>query len=518
MFKPYQISLLVILFVLIHALLLLPYGSPGNAALAQERPPINTAILDAEIVGGQAADPGEYPWQAMLLDQDGRFACGGTLIDPQWILTASHCTDGTAITTIVLGAHQRAAAAESSRQTIPVDQIIPHPAYNNSTFDNDIALIRLSRPALLNQRVALIAPIGADQAALISAGTVAVVTGWGTTSEGGNLATALQEVAVPLVSHSACSAAYASELSVNMFCAGLRAGGKDSCQGDSGGPLIVPDSTTPAGWQVAGIVSWGNGCARAGYYGVYTNVINYSSWISQQLEASTSDPAPTAPVPDSAINNGDFEAGNSGGWTQKSTQGYPLIVETLPLPPLSGRYAAWLGGADSERSQLTQTVLLPNLEQLYLIFAQQIQSDEMGCGSDSAKIFLNGKRLLTRDLCQATTTSTWETIVIDITRYAGQRSNIQFYVETDAHAPSSWLIDNVYVTTAPDSAAIDQILTPEDIADPLAAENEAPQEEGASDPLEETIEEEIVVEAPEEALPTEEMAPSQPLYLPIVQH
>jgi hypothetical protein len=509
---------LIILFVLIHALVLLPYGSPGNAAFAQERPPINTAILDAEIVGGQAADPGEYPWQAMLLDQDGRFACGGTLIDPQWILTASHCTDGTTITTIVLGAHQRTATAESSRQTIPVDQIIRHPAYNNSTFDNDIALIHLSRPAQLNQRVALIAPIAADQAALVSAGTVAIVTGWGTTSEGGSLATALQEVAVPLVSHSLCSAAYANDLSVNMLCAGLRAGGKDSCQGDSGGPLIVPDSTTPAGWQVAGIVSWGNGCARAGYYGVYTNVINYTGWISQQLKASVPDPAPTAPAPDGAINNGDFEAGNSGGWMQNSTQGYPLIVETLPLPALSGRYAAWLGGADSERSRLTQALLLPNPEQLYLVFAQQIQSDEGRCGSDSAKIFLNGKRLLTRDLCQATATTTWENIVIDITRYAGQRSNIQFYVNTDVHAPSSWLIDNVYITAAPDSAAIDQILAPEDIADPLAAENEAPQEEGASDTVEETIEEELVVEAPEEAPAADDVEPSQPLYLPIVQH
>ena len=59
-----------------------------------------------------------------------------------------------------------------------------------------------------------------------------------------------------------------------MICAGLEEGGKDSCQGDSGGPLV-------SGNVLAGIVSWGYGCAVAGYPGVYTEVAHFSNWINQ---------------------------------------------------------------------------------------------------------------------------------------------------------------------------------------------------------------------------------------------
>ncbi len=100
-------------------------------------------------------------------------------------------------------------------------------------------------------------------------------------SEGGSLSDVLQEVEVPLVSNTACNAADVlnGAVTANMLCAGLLdAGGLDSCQGDSGGPLVVPDGQD--GWRLAGIVSWGIGCAQPQQPGVYTRVSQFTGFIT----------------------------------------------------------------------------------------------------------------------------------------------------------------------------------------------------------------------------------------------
>jgi secreted trypsin-like serine protease len=94
----------------------------------------------------------------------------------------------------------------------------------------------------------------------------------------------LQQVQVPIVSLSDCKESYGSEITARMICAGLPAGGKDSCQGDSGGPLIVRDSQ--GRWQVlAGIVSWGEGCALPGFFGVYSRVAVLRKWLIDTMAA-----------------------------------------------------------------------------------------------------------------------------------------------------------------------------------------------------------------------------------------
>jgi hypothetical protein len=107
------------------------------------------------------------------------------------------------------------------------------------------------------------------------AGTLCVVSGWGTLTPGGSLPTQLQAVEVPIVSWAACNSAYAQYggITVNMICAGVPEGGKDACQGDSGCPLVC------AG-QLVGIVSWGLSCALPDYPGVYSNVAPLKSWVT----------------------------------------------------------------------------------------------------------------------------------------------------------------------------------------------------------------------------------------------
>lgn len=110
-----------------------------------------------------------------------------------------------------------------------------------------------------------------------------IVTGWGATSENGQISVNLQEVTVPIMSNVDCKkTGYGqSRITDNMMCAGFPEGKKDSCQGDSGGPMHVIDSEMKleSVHQIAGIVSWGEGCAKPNYPGVYTRVNRFRTWL-----------------------------------------------------------------------------------------------------------------------------------------------------------------------------------------------------------------------------------------------
>lgn len=125
----------------------------------------------------------------------------------------------------------------------------------------------------LNLAPAGVATIGMPvQSAGTAVGTNARVSGWGATSEGGPGSATLLAVYKPVVSNAACNAAYNGGITDGMICAGVPEGGRDACQGDSGGPLT-------AGNIVIGIVSWGQGCARPNFFGVYARVAHYRNWI-----------------------------------------------------------------------------------------------------------------------------------------------------------------------------------------------------------------------------------------------
>ena len=232
------------------------------------------------IVGGTNASVGEYPYAAYL---DGTvYSCGGTLIAPEWVLTAGHriALYSPTVGPAIPAAHITATVGrtdlnnESQGQESIAAAAIMHPLYAGGLVPQfDIALLRLAQPIEGYQTMKV---VGADEDATWKPGTQSTIIGWGATKEGGDVSDVLKEAQVPILSDADCANAYrvAGPVSdynaMNMICAGyLGRGGTDTCQGDSGGPLLVP---TTLGFRQAGVTSWGYGCADPDYPGVYSRL------------------------------------------------------------------------------------------------------------------------------------------------------------------------------------------------------------------------------------------------------
>jgi secreted trypsin-like serine protease len=241
----------------------------------------------SRIVGGQVTDIKQWPWQVQLSLDGG--LCGGSLIRPDWVLTAAHCFVGD-------GGGKPPTAEKIARYKVfsggnvlgegelrRVKRVVLHPKYNGVVYGFDAALIQLAEPyAIRPKQMVALSTAGLDEA-FLPPKTCATVTGWGTTSAGGKVSQRLQQVTMPMVSQPVCNAAYQklfkgqAEITNGQLCAGAAAGGKDSCQGDSGGPLVVQGG--PTGWVQVGVVSYGKGCGDADFYGIYTKVSSVKDWV-----------------------------------------------------------------------------------------------------------------------------------------------------------------------------------------------------------------------------------------------
>lgn len=257
-----------------------------TAAPAADTPGTTRSGITPKIVGGTTAVAGDWPWMAAIIHSDatnyyyGQF-CGGALIAESWVLTAAHCVyDNTAQkwkapaeVDVVMGLHN---LMLDSGDRIDVKQVVGHPDYNPTTFDNDLALLELVRPSSA-QPLPLMDDAGNDLN-----GYQAVIIGWGDTdpSASSSYPAELQQVTVPVVSNTACAAQYPGMISDTMLCAGYVAGGKDSCGGDSGGPLMVQ---IDGHWYHAGIVSWADGCAQPNAYGVNTRTSEFVDFIGSYV-------------------------------------------------------------------------------------------------------------------------------------------------------------------------------------------------------------------------------------------
>ncbi|XP_054265999.1 trypsin-1-like [Macrosteles quadrilineatus] len=234
------------------------------------------------IVGGEEAESHEFPWIVLLSYRD-KFYCGGTLITSKHVLTAAHCTQQIRKehVKVTVGEHNR--SDNDTAQIRRVVKMTPHKQFSLATFNHDIAVLELDKPVTFSDNAIKPACLPlTDEEDYI--GRAATVAGWGRLAERKKTSDSLQKVAVPIIPLEECRGkGYPrTKITDNMICAGYPEGKKDACQGDSGGPLHALDANNVT--EVIGIVSWGRGCARPNYPGVYTRVAKYMDWINERLD------------------------------------------------------------------------------------------------------------------------------------------------------------------------------------------------------------------------------------------
>ncbi|XP_029986364.1 coagulation factor VII, partial [Sphaeramia orbicularis] len=234
------------------------------------------------VINGHICPKGHCPWQA-LLSENHQYICGAIVLSPRWMLTAAHCVSSkpSAVFHVTVGEHDRN-QDEKTEQKRRVDRVLIHPGYNQSSSDSDLALLRLYHPVKLGRYVVPICLPARNSTATRTLATVrlSTVSGWGRLAVHGSASDLLQRLEIPRVPLQECRLHTRLNITRNMLCAGVKAGGKDSCEGDSGGPLVTKYRKT---WFLTGVVSWGKGCAHANMYGVYTKVSNFLSWIERTM-------------------------------------------------------------------------------------------------------------------------------------------------------------------------------------------------------------------------------------------
>uniref|UniRef100_A0A8C2SMU2 Acrosin n=2 Tax=Coturnix japonica TaxID=93934 RepID=A0A8C2SMU2_COTJA len=246
------------------------------------------------VVGGSAARHGNWPWIVSI--QNYRFPgtghmCGGSLITPQWVLSAAHCFEEPSHlwdSRVVIGANDLTRLGQEV-EVHSIRRAFIHKYFNNRTMVNDVALLELDRPVHCSYYIQLACV--PDFSLRVSELTECYVAGWGHTelrsAAPAKAADVLQEARVHLIDLQICNSSrwYGGAVHSHNICAGYPQGGIDTCQGDSGGPLMCRDRSADFFW-VIGVTSWGRGCGRAQQPGIYASTQHFYNWILTQLRAS----------------------------------------------------------------------------------------------------------------------------------------------------------------------------------------------------------------------------------------
>ncbi|XP_077118333.1 tissue-type plasminogen activator [Ranitomeya variabilis] len=243
-----------------------------------------------KIAGGRSTHISSHPWTAAIFrisrGTAEYFRCGGTLINSCWVVTAAHCLHEEVSPSrlrVKLGRTMQIVPGEQE-QSFRVERMYIHPHFDDFTFDNDIALLKLksssgscsmetdsARPACMPVK---------DQ--MLPDWTECEISGFGKHAHNSPLMSdQLKEGHVRLYPDKLCTPEQLADRTVtaNMLCAGDTMNQDDACQGDSGGPLVCPINGR---MHLIGVISWGEGCRIKDKPGVYTRVTRYIDWIQQK--------------------------------------------------------------------------------------------------------------------------------------------------------------------------------------------------------------------------------------------
>ena len=242
-----------------------------NTAPGRPADPSEPAV--AAIIGGNEAEPGEFPFQVALVTAASRFQfCGGTFIDGDWVMTAAHCVDGDqpGDIKVLAGAHNKLTDGE----LIDVERIYIHPAYSaQESFSSDIALLKLGGEYMYS-RVELLTP---DRLGVSAPGTIATTIGWGLTSEGGQSSAVLKKLEAEIISNDECKTHLGENILDITICAGKLGSNESICNGDSGGPLMIPYRSR---WMQVGITSFGtNICYQPTAFARVSALVDYPTGV-----------------------------------------------------------------------------------------------------------------------------------------------------------------------------------------------------------------------------------------------
>ncbi|XP_024409218.1 brain-specific serine protease 4 [Desmodus rotundus] len=241
------------------------------------------------IVGGEDSADAQWPW-IVSIQKNGTHHCAGSLLTSRWVVTAAHCFKGTLnepfLYSVLLGAWQLGDPGPRS-QEVGIAWVHPHPVYSWKEGSRaDIALVRLEHPIRFSERILPICL--PDFSVHLHPNTDCWIAGWGTVRDGVPLPhpQTLQKLKVPIIDSEICGRLYwrgagQGAITEDMLCAGYLEGERDACLGDSGGPLMCQVEGT---WLLAGIISWGEGCAERNRPGVYISLASHRSWVQRIVQ------------------------------------------------------------------------------------------------------------------------------------------------------------------------------------------------------------------------------------------